>query len=117
MSYCRKKKCHVTVPECLACEDCLPPGERICGIMCPHEFVGDDEDGHFIDDPVLDASIKHDFSNMGLKPIVIRMERKEFDDLLKAIDFGAEWMNENAYRDDEKKFRTLYEKLLKFSNS
>lgn len=43
--------------------------------------------------------------------VKIELERDEFNDLLKAVDFGAEWMGENAYRDDEKRFRAIYDKL------
>ena len=45
--------------------------------------------------------------------VTIEMEREEFNDLLKAVDFGAEWMDENGYRDDEKKYRAIYDKLKK----
>ena len=37
MSYCKKFKIEPSVAQCLACEHCLPPGERVEGRMCPHE--------------------------------------------------------------------------------
>ena len=37
MSYCNKFKIEPSVAQCLACEHCLPPGERVEGRMCPHE--------------------------------------------------------------------------------
>ena len=37
MSYCKKFKIDPSVAQCLACEHCLPPGERVEGRMCPHE--------------------------------------------------------------------------------
>lgn len=43
MSYCRKIGGMVTVPDCLACENCLPPSERIGGSMCEDEVM-DKED-------------------------------------------------------------------------
>lgn len=46
-----------------------------------------------------------------MEKVIIEMERDEFNDMLKAIDFGAEWMDENGYRDDERKFRAIYDKL------
>jgi hypothetical protein len=46
-----------------------------------------------------------------MEKVIIEMERDEFNDMLKAIDFGAEWMDEHGYRDDERKFRAIYDKL------
>lgn len=43
MSYCRKIGGMVTVPECLACEECLPPGDRIDGQMCEYEDMDEEE--------------------------------------------------------------------------
>ena len=45
MSYCKKKGIWPTVCDCLACEYCLPPSERISGLEKPNMFVyggGDD---------------------------------------------------------------------------
>jgi hypothetical protein len=39
MSYCKKKEIWPTVCDCLACEDCLPPSERIGGRMCENEVM------------------------------------------------------------------------------
>ena len=116
MSYCRKKKCHVTVPECLVCEDCLPPAERIGGVMCKHEFIESDEDGHFIDDPIDVFGVKPDFEGMGVQQeIGIRLSDEEYNKLLEAMDYGAEWMNENGYRDEEKEYRALIEKIKNYN--
>ena len=38
MSYCKKKGIEPTVCDCLACEYCLPPSERIDGRMCENEI-------------------------------------------------------------------------------
>ena len=48
---------------------------------------------------------------IGTTKTTIEMESEEFESLLKAIDFGAEWMNENGYSIQENKFRALYDKL------
>ena len=39
MSYCKKKGIEPTVCDCLACEYCLPPSERIDGRMCENEVI------------------------------------------------------------------------------
>ena len=43
MSYCREYGKMVTVPDCLGCKNCRPPGERVGGQMCEQEDM--DEDG------------------------------------------------------------------------
>ena len=48
---------------------------------------------------------------IGTTKATIEMESEEFESLLKAIDFGAEWMNENGYSVQEKKFKAIYDKL------
>ena len=44
---------------------------------------------------------------------IIEVGRREYLLLLKAVDFGAEWMDENAYRKDEASMKKLLEKLKK----
>lgn len=48
---------------------------------------------------------------IGTTKATIEMKSEEFESLLKAIDFGAEWMNENGYSVQEMKFRAIYDKL------
>lgn len=48
---------------------------------------------------------------IGTTKATIEIESEEFESLLKAIDFGAEWMNENGYSVQEKKFKAIYDKL------
>lgn len=43
MSYCREYGMMVTVPDCLECKNCRPPGERIDGQMCEQEDMDEDE--------------------------------------------------------------------------
>ena len=42
MSYCKKKWIEMTVCDCLACEYCLPPSERIDGRMCENEVMDEE---------------------------------------------------------------------------
>ena len=42
---------------------------------------------------------------------IIEAGRREYLLLLKAVDFGAEWMDENAYRKDEVSMKKLLDKL------
>ena len=48
---------------------------------------------------------------IGTTKATIEIESEEFESLLKAIDFGAEWMNENGYSVQENKFKAIYDKL------
>ena len=41
----------------------------------------------------------------------IEAGRREYLLLLKAVDFGATWMDENGYRKDETSMKKLLEKL------
>ncbi len=47
---------------------------------------------------------------------LIELGRNEMYLLQKAVEFGAEWMNENGYFSEEKKMKALYEKLIKSNN-
>ena len=44
MSYCKKIGGMVTVPECLGCDECLPPSERLGGQMCEYEDMDDNDE-------------------------------------------------------------------------
>ena len=39
MNYCRRYGRKVSLPHCLACGECRPPGERVDGRMCEKECV------------------------------------------------------------------------------
>lgn len=41
----------------------------------------------------------------------IQLGKKQYELLLKAIDFGATWMDENGYTEDFKNMLILLEKL------
>ena len=45
------------------------------------------------------------------KKYIIEAGRREYLLLLKAVDFGAAWMDENGYWEDEASMRKLLEKL------
>lgn len=42
---------------------------------------------------------------------IIEAGRREYLLLLEAVDFGAEWMDENGYRKDEASMKKLLDKL------
>jgi hypothetical protein len=41
----------------------------------------------------------------------IEMEAYEYDYLIKAVDFGATWMDENGYREEQRRYENLRDDL------
>lgn len=41
----------------------------------------------------------------------IEMEAYEYDNLIKAVDFGAAWMDENGYREEQRRYENLRDDL------
>ena len=41
----------------------------------------------------------------------IEMEAYEYDYLIKAVDFGATWMDESGYREEQRRFENLRDNL------
>ena len=90
-----------TFKEWMEDENCLPPAERKDGKMCEHDTYQGFNTNSLM-------KVKKENNHY-----IIEAGKREYLLLLKAVDFGAAWMDENGYSEDERNILILLEKLKK----